>query len=71
MPSFTLENILSADKNQHHGFKLPTGADTGLPDHGGTTGKGTLRIKQFLNLLLAHSEQDPGNKNCPSHHDVR
>jgi hypothetical protein len=48
MPSFTLENILSAGKNQHHGFNLPIGADTTLPYNGITTEKAAVKHRAIL-----------------------
>jgi hypothetical protein len=48
MPSFTFENILSAGKNQRHGFKLPIGADTALPDNVKKTGKGVFTHRAIL-----------------------
>ena len=60
------ENILYAGKNQHHGFKLPIGADTALPDHERKTGQEVFKYRKFLKLLEAHFEQAPGDEQ-PSH----
>jgi hypothetical protein len=42
------ENILSAGKNQHHGFKLAIGADTTLPYNEITTEKATFKHRAIL-----------------------
>jgi hypothetical protein len=59
MPSFTLENILSAGKNQYHGFKLPIGADTTLPYNGITTEKAAVKHRAILETATSSHSGRP------------